>query len=262
MSKKHNNNKTILALYETSGTFSRLYYELGYDVIQVDLQNKRKSKKRWQVLNTDCRLIEHLSEKNVVGIISHPPCTVFAGSGNRWRHQEKKIASTNKIHKNLLEQKLQDAMSMIDVVFRLVHVTRPVFWFIENPVGKLSRFIGKHQFSFNPYEFAAYRENPEDYLPINFEKSTMIGYKGSYEDEAFTKRTLLWGNFNFPHKNVNTYREKGFHEVKPEFVEMKGGKRMSKMHYESLKLDKTERMNIRSKTATGFAIAFVKENMP
>jgi hypothetical protein len=261
--KKHlNNNKTILALYETSGTFSRLYYELGYDVVQVDLQNKGRSKKRWEILNTDCRLIEHLSEKNIVGIISHPPCTVFAGSGNRWRHQEKSMPSTNKIHTNLLEQKLQDALSMIDVVFRLVHVTRPVFWFIENPVGKLSKYIGKHQFSFNPYEFASYRENPEKYLNVNFDKSVMQDYKGSYEQEAYTKRTLLWGKFNSPNKNINTPRENGFHEIKPEFVEMKGGKRMSKMHYYSLKLDKAERMNIRSKTATGFAIAFVKENQP
>ena len=262
MSKKQNNNKTILALYETSGTFSRLYYELGYDVIQVDLQNKGKSKERWQILNTDCRLIEHLADKNVVGIISHPPCTVFAGSGNRWRHQEKKIPSTNNIHKNLLDQKLQDAMSMIDVVFRLVHITRPVFWFIENPVGKLSKYIGKHQFSFNPYEFASYRENPEEFLNLNFDKSVLQKYKGSFEEEAYTKRTLLWGKFNSPNKNVNTHRDNGFHEVKPEFIEMKGGKRMSKIHYNSLKLDKNQRMNVRSKTATGFAIAFVKENQP
>ncbi|MDA9325842.1 hypothetical protein N9Q69_01285 [bacterium] len=262
MKKLQNKNKTIIALYETSGTFSRLYYELGYDVIQVDLQNKGKSKNRWQILNTDCRLMEHLSDKNVVGVISHPPCTVFAGSGNRWRYEEKSLPSTNDIHSNLLEQKLQDALSMIDVVFRIVHVTRPEFWFIENPVGKLSKFIGKHQFSFNPYEFASYRENPEEHLDLNFEKTCMHEYVGSYEDEAFTKRTLLWGKFNCPKKNTSTNRENGFHEIKPEYVEMKGGKRMSKMHYSSLKLDKTERMNIRSKTATGFAIAFVKENRP
>lgn len=262
MNKSANNHKTILALYETSGVFSRLYYELGYDVVQVDLQNRVKSKKRWEVISTDCRLISHLSDKNVVGIISHPPCTVFAGSGNRWRHKEKMMPSTNDIHNNLLEQKLQNALSMIDVVFRLVHLTRPVFWFIENPVGKLSKFIGKHQFSFDPYEFASYREHPEDYLPINFDKTVMQGYKGSFIDEAYTKKTLLWGNFTVPYKNATTSRENGFHKIEPQFIELKGGKRMSKMHFESRGLNVSDRRNVRSKTPYGFAIAFVKENLP
>ena len=262
MSKSRNNKKTILVLYETSGAFSRLYYELGYDVIQVDLQNKRKSKKRWKVLSIDCRLIEHLSEKNVVGIVSHPPCTVFAGSGNRWRYKESKMQATNDIHANLLDQKLQDALSMIDVVFRLVLLVQPDFWFIENPIGRLSKFIGKHQFSFNPFEFASYKEAPSDHLPINFDKTVMQEFNGSYEDEAYTKRTLLWGKFNKPIKNTTTKRHNGIHVIKPAFVEMNGGKRMSKLHYDSLNLSKTDRRNLRSKTPTGFAIAFVKENQP
>ena len=40
---------------------------------------------------------------------------------------------------------------MVDVVFRLVVLYKPNFWFIENPVGKLSRYLGTPSFSFHPY---------------------------------------------------------------------------------------------------------------
>ena len=88
VNKKENYAKTILCLYETSGIFSRLYYNLGYDIVQVDIQNKPSKLEHWEIINQDCRLIQKLRDKNIVGIISHPPCTVFAGSGNRWRKRK------------------------------------------------------------------------------------------------------------------------------------------------------------------------------
>ena len=198
--------KIILALYELSGVFTKLYQQLGYKVIQVDKQ----------LDGSDVRLLKKV-EGNVVGIISHPPCTHFAGSGARW-------------WKDKTDEQLIDALSMVDAVFRMVAIYKPKFWFIENPVGRLTHYIGKPKYYFNPCDFAGYLKNPKD--------------------EAFTKKTCLWGEFNLPTKKP----------VKQKFVVLKSGKRMSKVNYDSFCLPAKERTNIRSKTPLGFAYAFVLAN--
>ena len=117
---------------------------------------------------------------------------------------------------------------MVDTVFRMVKLYNPKFWIIENPVGRLVNFIGKPKVYFNPCDYAGYLDNPKS--------------------EAYTKKTGLWGDFVMPEKKP----------IQPEFVIMKHGKRMSKMHYDSLKLSAKDRSNVRSKTPLGFAKAFVE----
>jgi len=196
----------VLTLYELSGIFTKLYQKLGHEVIQVDKQ----------IDGSDVRLMRKI-KGNVVGIISHPPCTHFAGSGARWWKDK-----TNK--------QLVDALSMVDAVYRMVYIYEPEFWFIENPVGRLCHYIGKPNFYFHPHEFAGWLDNPET--------------------EAFTKKTCLWGEFNIPQKC----------SVEPKFITLDSGKRMSQQHYDSFRLQPKDRMNARSKTAIGFARAFVSAN--
>ena len=117
---------------------------------------------------------------------------------------------------------LKDGLSMVDAIFRIVYVHNPKFWVIENPVGRLVHYIGKPKMYFNPCDYG----------------------------DPYTKKTCLWGNFNEPKKNP----------VKPEFVTMKNGKRMSKVHYDSFFLNAKDRARERSKTPPGFAQAFFEAN--
>ena len=113
---------------------------------------------------------------------------------------------------------LKDGLSVVDSVFRIIFAHKPKFWVMENPVGRLVHYIGKPKHIFNPCDYG----------------------------DPYTKRTCLWGNFNIPKKN----------SVKPEFVIMPNGKRMSKIHYYGFKNRKIKR----STTPPGFAKAFYKAN--
>jgi hypothetical protein len=134
----------ILDLYAGSGAFSEYYAEAGYDVRRVELPQ-------------DVRL--YIPPKRVRGIISCPPCTDLAGSGARWWAAKG-------------EKALINALSMVDATFRMVWLCSPAWWVLENPVGRLSRFIGKPRMYFNPCDYG----------------------------DPYTKKTCLWGDFVPPKK--------------------------------------------------------------
>lgn len=139
----------ILSLYDYSGVWSQPYAEDGYDVIQID----RK------LTGSDVRLMElpelGLSDRFVHGILAAPPCTVFANSGARWERSE---------------EEMLEGLSTVDAVCRLVVATQPQWWVIENPHGKLSRYLGPPVMTYQPNEYG----------------------------DPYTKMTCLWGKFNPP----------------------------------------------------------------
>lgn len=139
----------ILSLFDRSGVWSDPYREAGYDVEQIDLS-----------FGQDVRLLEPPSCR-VQGILAAPPCTMFANSGARWERTDEEMAQ---------------ALSLVDAVFRLVHVCRPAWWVLENPVGKLHRWIGPPRMYFDPCDYG----------------------------DPYTKRTALWGEFSEPLKLLRT----------------------------------------------------------
>jgi len=140
----------ILDLCSGTGAWSLPYRQAGYDVIELDIKN-----------DNDVRLFEMPKNPEcVIGVLASPPCTHLAGSGAKYWEQ--------KGDKPLLE-----ALSIVDACLRIVMVTKPDFWALENPVGRLYRYLGKPKFIFNPCDYG----------------------------DAYTKRTCLWGNFNIPKKN-------------------------------------------------------------
>ena len=189
--------KIILTLFELSGTFTKLYLELGFEVIQVDIQKD----------GSDVRLMKKIPGK-VYGILAFPPCTHFAGSGARW-------------WKDKGDEALLEGLSCVDAVLRMVQIYNPKFWALENPVGRLKHYIGEPKFKFQPFEFAGHIEN--------------------WQDEAYTKKTCLWGSFQEPEK-------------KP--VENLHGSMMWSKYGGKSERTKT----LRSKTPLGFAKAFVEAN--
>jgi len=137
--------KIILDLCGGTGAWSRPYKEAGYDVRIIDLPE-------------DIRLLEK-QDFEVYGILAAPPCRCFTNSSNQMKKSVTEII---------------DALSVVDSCLRAVMIYKPKFWVLENPPGKLSRYLGKPVFTFHPWHFEA----------------------------SLRKLTCLWGNFVAPERKV------------------------------------------------------------
>lgn len=190
-----NSTKTILSLCDYSGAWSEPYRKAGYDVRQIDIG----------LNNQDVRLLQWPG--NVYGVLAAPPCTMFAISGNRWKRTD---------------AELQEALSIVDACLRIVSVSSPVFWALENPVGTLKRYLGEPAFRFQPCDYG----------------------------DPYTKLTCLWGHFNSPKpsQRVSPVSVKPGHHRIDAFIKANG-----------FRLGK-ERQRLRSVTPSGFAQAFFDAN--
>lgn len=140
--------RRVLSLCDYSGAWCAPYREAGYEVVQVDLK-----------LGQDVRLFEHPGE--VHGILAAPPCTAFAGSGAQyWPRKD-------------ADGRTLEGLALVDACLRFVATCRPVWWALENPVGRLRRWLGPPRYSFDPCDHG----------------------------DAYTKRTLLWGSFTIPERH-------------------------------------------------------------
>lgn len=111
-------DRLILDLCGGTGSWSRPYAQAGYPVTVVDpLAN-----------GCDVRLMPRL-DAPVWGILAAPPCTHLSGSGARW-------------WKGKGEAALIEALAVVDACLRIVMVHRPRWWVLENPVGRLTRYLG------------------------------------------------------------------------------------------------------------------------
>lgn len=146
--------RLILDLCGGTASWSKPYKDEGCRVIVVDPL----------VNGTDVRMFK-IPNEPVHGILAAPPCTHFAGSGARWW--------AGKGDAPLLE-----GLSIVDACLRIIAVCNPKWWALENPVGRLSQYLGKPTMYFHPHEYGGY-SGPED---------------------GYTKKTCLWGNFNHPKK--------------------------------------------------------------
>ena len=137
----------ILSLCDYSGAWCQPYREAGYIVQQVDLKHGQ-----------DVRLLPYPGP--VRGILAAPPCTALAGSGAQY--WKRKDASGETL----------EGLALVDACLRIVSITEPTWWALENPVGRLRRYLGPPTYSFNP----------------------------SDHGDPWTKKTLLWGRFNLPRR--------------------------------------------------------------
>lgn len=138
-------DRTILSLCDFSGNWSRPYEQAGYQVIRVDIQHGQ-----------DVRLMERI-HLPIHGILMAPPCTHFAASGARWWSEKGESA-------------VLDGLAVVDACLRSVAIYQPEWWVLENPVGRLRRWLGPPAWAFDPCDFG----------------------------DPYTKRTHLWGHFTPP----------------------------------------------------------------
>lgn len=146
----------ILDLCGGTGSWSKPYADAGYDVKIITLPeldvrlfpSAQSSKARFP---REFNSVEDI--KQVHGILAAPPCTYFSGSGAMWKRTDEQMI---------------DGLSIVDACLRIIYVTKPQWWALENPVGKLKKWIGPPVMSFHPCDYG----------------------------DPYKKRTLLWGNFN------------------------------------------------------------------
>ena len=141
-------NEVILDLCGGTGAWSKPYVDNGYTVRILTKPS------------TDIRLLEKIQDVVIHGILAAPPCTHLAGSGARWWSAKGEPA-------------LLEALSIVDACIRIVAVHKPKWWCLENPVGRLSRYLGKPREYFDPCDYG----------------------------DPYTKKTCLWGKFTMPPKS-------------------------------------------------------------
>lgn len=148
-------DKIILDLCGGTGAWSRPYARAGYDVRNITLPEydvRMFPSKRFggHRLPREFDTIECL---HVHGVLAAPPCICFSGSGAMWERTDAAMIN---------------ALSVVDACIRVVYATKPKFWALENPVGKLRKWLGPPIMSFHPCDFG----------------------------DPYKKKTLLWGDFN------------------------------------------------------------------
>ncbi len=190
-----NEEKIILDLCGGTGSWSKFYKLAGYDVRVITLP--------------DYDVRTYIPPRNVYGILAAPPCTHFASSGAQYWPAKDRDGRT-----------ISDTQILTHCL-RIIAMSAPKFWALENPVGRMTKWLGRPQFIFNPCDYG----------------------------DRYTKRTCLWGKFRPMWKTI----------VQPEFLIASNGDRYSKIHMKTGgKSAKTKER--RSITPAGFAKAFYLAN--
>lgn len=198
-------DRIILDLCGGTGAWSRPYYEAGYDVRIITLPN--------QDVRVDVTT-DQWPDKPVHGILAAPPCTHLCSAGARWW--------TEKGREALLE-----ALSIVDACLRIVTVCKPNWWCLENPVGRLSRYLGPPKETFNPCDYG----------------------------DPWTKKTCLWGDFIMPEREPIEPTHRGPEHWRPD------GAYTPKALKEAIEtVNAPTRSDIRSVTPPNFARAFFEAN--
>lgn len=205
----------VLSLCDRTGVMVEPWREAGYECHIVDVQHpygatsdsERPGLTMWgvSVAGFD-HAAEHIIDRADI-VFAFPPCTDLANSGARW-FRDKGLRA------------LIDALEVVEQC-RTICEQSGGPWMLENPVGQLSTYWRKPDFTFDPCEYAGWADDPDA--------------------EAYTKRTCLWvgGGFVPPRpRPVEPTLGSLFHRTPPG----------------------PERANIRSVTPSGFARAVFEAN--
>ena len=156
----------VISLCDYSGVWSQPYRDAGYKVLQVDLKLGSDVTIWPSELSDSPRLSSELPDigqyrGNTHAVLAAPVCTVFAGAGAKHARSD---------------AELRQGLSLVDASIRIAWALQAPVFALENPVGKLTKWLGEPLLRFQPWQYAGFADNPES--------------------EAYTKRTCLYGWFN------------------------------------------------------------------
>lgn len=161
--------KTVLSLFDYSGSWSRPYREAGHNVIQIDIKlgiDIMSINADWMYENIFAQF------ETVDGILAAPPCTDFAVSGAQYWGEKDADGRTAK------------SIELVYQTIRIIDLCQPDWWVLENPVGRIDKLVPELQ-AFGPWWFQPH-----------------------WFGDAYTKKTGLWGTFTRPSKFNNVEPER------------------------------------------------------
>lgn len=177
-------NDIVLSLCDRTGNMVRPWLEAGYECWIVDLQHPAGETHEGNLVRVGADVRDWLPPRRQYAIaFAFPPCTHLAVSGARW-FKDKGLG------------KLSEAISTVAACARICEWTAAP-WMLENPVGTLSTYWRKPDYTFDPYEYGGYLAKPGD---------------------AYTKKTCLWMGNDFimpPMKPVDPVEGDRIHRMPP-----------------------------------------------
>jgi hypothetical protein len=157
----------VLSLCDRTGVMVQPWMEAGYDAVIVDKQHasgadwdlpKAPTYGRLNRLGCDVAAIEPnyaLAWWNPCIVFAFPPCTNLAVSGARW-FEDKGLEA------------LHDSLGIVIACKRICEASGAP-WMLENPVGTLSSYWRKPDYTFQPWQYG----------------------------DTYTKKTCLWTGSGF-----------------------------------------------------------------
>jgi len=254
----------VISLYDFTGEALRPWAEAGYQCFAYDIQHKPSPMGDLEPASVSGfeRLDSHfplnggnifkihadLYDKSVLMEIASrhmndakflsafPPCTDLSSAGARWWKEKEK---ENPLFQMFARDNAVACQHLAD--------TLDCPYYIENPVGALSRLWRKPNHSFNPCDYGGYL--PEDDVHPRYPE-----YIPSRD--AYRKKTCLWSGNRFTMPEINPVQ---YENITYERKDPTKGRNFSPVHGRTGgKSLKTK--NIRSATPRGFAKAVFKAN--
>ena len=244
----------VISLYDYTGEALRPWAEAGYQCFAYDIQHERFAHDiqhegfgrrvegnityiHADLYNSDT-LLEIIARHGTEACFmsAFPPCTDLAASGARWWSKK---AEANPLFQDEAAAHVQRCM--------LVGKALDCPFYIENPIGALTRLWRKPDHKFDPCDYGGYL--PED--DVHPRWPDVIPPRDGYR-----KKTCLWtgGSFKMPRQNAVAHKTLTYDRADP-----KKGRNFSPVH--GLTGGKSARTkNIRSATPRGFARAVFLAN--
>lgn len=159
----------VLSLCDRTGNMVRPWLLAGYECWIVDIQHPPGKTQDGNLVRVGADVLNWMPPRyDYAMVFAFPPCTHLAVSGSRhFASKGLRVAS--------------EALALVDRCREICEWSGAP-WMLENPVGVLSTYWRKPDYTFNPYEYAGYLPPAEQAA------------------ESYTKKTCLWvgGGFRMP----------------------------------------------------------------
>jgi hypothetical protein len=139
------NKGIVLSLCDRTGVMVQPWQKAGYRCVIVDKQHECGVHQDGELFRIGCDVRDYNPTALPIAIVfAFPPCTHLANSGNRY-----------KAGKGL--GKLIEALQLVEACRAICEASNAP-WMLENPVGSLSTYWRKPDFTFHPWEYTTPKE--------------------------------------------------------------------------------------------------------
>ena len=133
-------NPIVLSLCDQTGVMVEPWLAAGHECWIVDVQHRDGKSRDGRLVRVGADVRAWLPpRREYVAAFAFPPCTHLANSGNRWK-AGKGIGA------------LVEALALVEACRRILEWTDAP-WLLENPVGSLSTYWRKPDYTFHPWHF-------------------------------------------------------------------------------------------------------------